>query len=305
MVNAIEIAGLSKSFKGRPAVIGLDLCVKTGTVTGLLGHNGAGKSTTIGALIGLVQPDCGTVRVQGHDVLTQRKQALAKVGAIFESPAFWPYLSGWQCLQGLLACSGVRLPRAQIEETVAWVGLADRIGDRVATYSHGMRQRLGLAQALLPQPELLILDEPTNGLDPRGIHEMRGLIRRLHTERGMTLLLCSHMLHEVEQICSHVAILHQGRKVHDGLVCDTLGDARRVRIECDRPAEAAGLLARLGLAESVGGESFHLLNGHEPADVAAALVGGGFRVQGLARERTSLESFYMGLTGGDAGGGAA
>jgi ABC-2 type transport system ATP-binding protein len=211
----IVLDNLRKSFAGRCAVDGISLQVPPGAIYGLLGHNGAGKSTTIGMMLGQVRPDAGRVLIGGHDVQRQRGLALRQVGAIFEAPAFYPFLTGRRNLEVLCSYSGV-VPAEEITRVVELVRLTPRIDHQVKVYSHGMRQRLALAQALLPRPSVLILDEPSDGLDPEGIHEMRELILRLHREFELTILICSHLLAEVEQICSQVAIMRNGRILFHG-----------------------------------------------------------------------------------------
>src|SRR5882724_7103578 len=223
--KVIRLSGLSKTFGERVAVDGLNLHVPRGEIFGLLGHNGAGKSTAIGMMLGQVWPTQGEVVVCGHDVTRRRQRALQKVGAIFETPVFYDYLSGWRNLE-ILSHYTAPTPRERIGEVIDWVGLAGREHSKVKTYSHGMRARLALAQALLPQPELLILDEPTDGLDPEGIHELRETILRLHREMSLTILLSSHMLNEVEQLCTRIAVLNQGKKVFEGTIADAKGSQR-------------------------------------------------------------------------------
>lgn len=265
--------------------------VPTGSIFGLLGHNGAGKSTTLGVLLGQVFPDAGEVEIHGHDVFADRAGALGRVGAIFESPAFYDYLSGRRNLALLTRLTG-RVTRERMAEVIELVGLTDRIDDRVRTYSHGMRQRLALAQALLPDPKLLILDEPTDGLDPEGIHEVRELVRRLHREFGMTIIFSSHLLYEVEQLCTHVAVLKQSKLIF----CDTLAaagtGARYLRLECDRRDEAVAALKTRGWITAEG-ERLRLTTDTDPADLTAFLVLGGYRVAALATDRMSLEDFYL------------
>src|ERR1044071_2252357 len=187
----IELQQVTKVFGSRKAVDGVSLTVPRGEIFGLLGHNGAGKSTAIGMMLGQVWPTAGSVRVCGHEVATHRRAALLKVGAIFETPVFYDYLSGFRNLE-ILSTYSAPTPRARIQEVIEWVGLAGREKSKVRTYSHGMRSRLALAQALLPKPELLILDEPGDGLDPEGIRELRKTLLRMHRELGLTLLLSSH-----------------------------------------------------------------------------------------------------------------
>ena len=207
----------------------LSLEVPAGEIYGLLGHNGAGKSTAIGMMLGQVWPTGGEVRIGGFEVTSRRRQALEKVGAIFESPAFYDYLSGRRNLQ-ILSSYTARTSAARIQEVIEWVGLGERADSKVRTYSHGMRARLALAQALLPKPDLLILDEPSDGLDPEGIHEMRQTILRLQREMRLTILLSSHLLNEVEQLCSRIAVLNQGRKVFEGTMAETRRADKWVRL---------------------------------------------------------------------------
>src|SRR6266850_1743201 len=213
--SMIQLQNVSKIFGQRQAVEDLTLSVPAGEIFGLLGHNGAGKSTAIGMMLGQVWPTAGEIRIGGFDVTRQRQRALRKVGAIFETPVFYDYLSGWRNLE-ILSHYTAPTSKERIREVIDWVGLTGREMSCVRTYSHGMRTRLALAQALLPQPELLILDEPSDGLDPEGIHEMRLTIQRLHRELGLTILLSSHFLSEVEQLCTRIAVMNQGRKVFEG-----------------------------------------------------------------------------------------
>ncbi|MEM8738783.1 MAG: ABC transporter ATP-binding protein [Planctomycetota bacterium] len=292
---ALRLHHVSKRFAKRPAIIDLSLSVDPGSIHGLLGHNGAGKSTTLGMLLGQVYPDAGRVYVHGHDVFRHRRPALAKVGAIFESPCFYDYLSGLRNLRILAAYTG-KVSRPQLDDTVELVGLGARVHDKVATYSHGMRQRLALAQALLPGPSTLLLDEPTDGLDPEGIAEFRRLIQRLNRERHLTILFSSHLLSEVEKLCDRVTVLHHGRKVFDGR-WDAASPtaARRLELEVDRTDEAVGGLRAAGLLEPRPDPRGRLLlAGHTPpAAVNHWLVEHGFRVSRLGLVRASLEDFYL------------
>lgn len=211
----IQIEQLNKSFGTRKAVDHLSLEIPTGSLYALLGHNGAGKSTTIGMMLGQVIPDSGRVLINGHDVMLERRAALGQTGAIFETPSFYDYLSGRRNLE--IFCSySCQISAQEMNEAIHLVGLDKRINDPVRAYSHGMRQRLALAQALLPRPKILILDEPSEGLDPEGIHEMRELICKLHHDFQLTVLICSHLLAEIEQICPQVAILRGGRLLFHG-----------------------------------------------------------------------------------------
>jgi ABC-2 type transport system ATP-binding protein len=211
----ILLENLYKRFGDRSAVENVSLNIPAGALFGLLGHNGAGKSTTIGMMLGQVIPDAGRVLIGGHDVQRARARALGQVGAIFETPAFYGYLSGRRNLEIFCSYSG-SVPAEEINRVVDLVRLSSRINDPVKVYSHGMRQRLALAQALLPRPKVLILDEPSEGLDPEGIHEMRELIQQLHRDFQLTILICSHLLAEVEQICPEVAIMRNGKILFQG-----------------------------------------------------------------------------------------
>jgi ABC-2 type transport system ATP-binding protein len=292
----IELKNLSKSFKGKPALCDLSLTVEKGEIFGLLGHNGAGKSTSFGILLGQVFPDAGEAFIGGVSVQKDRARALARVGAIFEAPAFYDYLSGWTNLEILTSYSAI-VPKKEIEEAVEIVGLTARIHDPVRTYSHGMRQRLGLAQALLPAPEVVLLDEPTEGLDPEGIHEIRGLIRQLNRERGLTVLFSSHLLSEVEQLCDHVAILNRGRKIFDGRWETLASEGARFRLEVDDWTAATPILGRTG-AKRLADSMIELPPERDVAEVVAALVAAGLKVRAVEPQRRSLEQIYLDLTAG-------
>ena len=211
----ISLAGVSKQFGSKWAVQSIDLDIPRGSILGLLGHNGAGKSTIIGMMLGHVRPSAGQISINGYDVRRQRSQALSRVGAIFETPAFYNYLSGLTNLRIFCEYSSIPSPE-RLQAAIRFVQLEDCIQNPVATYSHGMRQRLALAQALLPDPELLILDEPMNGLDPEGAYEMRNLIEKLNQEWGLTILLATHGLHEIQELCATVAVLQQGQLIFQG-----------------------------------------------------------------------------------------
>src|SRR5213596_3993993 len=215
---AVETSGLTKRFGDRVAVDNVDLRVPGGSAFGYLGPNGAGKTTLIRMLLGLTRATAGTMRLLGRPVPSERAAALARVGAIVEEPRFHRYLTGRENLS-VVAAARERQAHGRIEGALDRVGLGERADERVSTYSLGMRQRLGVARALLADPELLILDEPTNGLDPAGIHEFRGMIRGLVAE-GRTVLLSSHLLDEVEKICDAVAIVDRGRVVMQGSIAE-------------------------------------------------------------------------------------
>ncbi|WCJ59469.1 ABC transporter ATP-binding protein [Fontisphaera persica] len=291
----IELRGVSKRFGRRQAVDGLDLEVPAGEIFGLLGHNGAGKSTAIGMMLGQVWPDAGEVRLLGHDVTSNRRRALEKVGAIFETPAFYDYLSGWRNLE-ILSSFTAPTPRRRIQEVIEWVGLQGREHHPVRTYSHGMRTRLALAQALLPQPDLLILDEPGDGLDPEGIHEMRHTILRLRRELGLTILLSSHLLNEVEQLCTRIAVLHQGRKVYEGPLAHVCQPGDWWRLRTSDFARATQLLQTAGLIQDMrDGQAIQLSPRATSPEVVRCLVEAGLPVIEIAPEEQNLEHFYLAL----------
>jgi ABC-2 type transport system ATP-binding protein len=287
----IRIEQLTKAFKGKPALRGISLQVERGEIYGLLGHNGAGKSTTFGIMLGQVYPDAGEVFIDGISVQRHRARALTKIGAIFEAPGFYDYLSGWRNLE-ILTSYSARVPKAEIAEAVEIVGLTSRIRDPVRTYSHGMRQRLALAQALLPAPELVMLDEPTEGLDPEGIHEIRELIQRLNRERGLTVIFSSHLLAEVEQLCTRVAILHQGRLLFQGPWSELQRPGQRYRLELDDWTRARPILATQQ-AREISPQILELPDDRDVADLVAALTTAGVRLRALEPQRLSLEALYL------------
>jgi len=288
----IELQDLQKRFAGKPALHGLSLQVGRGEIFGLLGHNGAGKSTALGILLGQVYPNAGEAFIDGVSVQRERKRALGKTGAIFEAPRFYDYMSGWKNLEVFSSFSAL-VSKNEIAAAVETVGLTERIHDRVQTYSQGMRQRLGVAQALVPAPDLILLDEPTNGLDPEGIHEMRELIKKLNRERGITVLFCSHLLSEVEQLCDRVAIMNHGRKIFDGRWSDLTTDQQRVRFAVDDWPRAAALLQASEGVSVVGESEIAYTNRVVVADLVERLVHGGVRVSAVEPVRRSLEQIYL------------
>jgi ABC-2 type transport system ATP-binding protein len=246
----IQTFDLTKRYKALTAVDAINFSVQQGEVFGFLGPNGAGKTTTIAMLLGLVRPSAGSAEVLGHDIRSDLSCALPRVGSIVETPAFYPYLSGIENLRIFALILGGDTEK-HIPELLQRVGLKARGKDKVGTYSLGMRQRLGLAGALLGDPELLILDEPTNGLDPAGMQEMRFLIRSLADDFGKTIFLSSHLLHEVEQVCDRVLILNKGRIIAQGQVSELLSQAHMVELRIDPAPEAAKILAGLDWVEAV------------------------------------------------------
>jgi len=299
---AISSAGLTKRFGKQLVVDGVDLHVPAGSVYGFLGPNGSGKTTTIRLLLGLVFPTAGTHRLLDRDFAVSAADVLPRVGALVEGPAFHPYLSGRANLARLDAADR-RAPAgtapARIDEALERVGLTAAAGKRYRNYSLGMRQRLGIAAALLQPRELLVLDEPTNGLDPQGTREVRHLITQLGHD-GVTVFVSSHLLSEVEQVCSHVGVMSVGRMVWQGALADLAGQQRvRVRVVTSSPTDAARVLGELGLAEIATDEdaATAVIGAAVPERVVAALVAAGVGVRGFAVERPNLEDVFVGLTG--------
>jgi ABC-2 type transport system ATP-binding protein len=294
----IQLQQVQKVFAKRVAVEDLDLHVPRGEIFGLLGHNGAGKSTAIGMMLGQVWPTRGEIKICGHDVTRVRQKALGKVGAIFESPVFYDYLSGQKNLEILTSYSAPP-SKQRIREVIDWVGLNGRENSKVKTYSHGMRARLALAQALLPNPELLILDEPSDGLDPEGIHEMRQTILRLHRELGLTILLSSHLLNEVEQLCTRIAVMNQGKKVFEGKISEARQSKNWLRLRTGNFTEATRLLreARM-IDEDRDGQFITLASGISSDQIVKKLVEQGMPVFEIANVEQTLENFYLSLMKG-------
>ncbi len=222
MEPILEVRGLTKSFKKFRAVDDLSFTIQRGEVYGFLGQNGAGKSTTMRMVLGLIFPDSGSIFIDGKEFNNDRRYLLKNVGAIIERPDLYGYLSGWDNLRMFASLTGKQIGDERIDEVLTIVGLKGREKDKVGAYSQGMKQRMGIAIAMVHDPELLILDEPTNGLDPQGIADMRSLIRSLSKDHGKTVLVSSHLLYEIEQVASSMLIIHKGKKVSDGKVSELL-----------------------------------------------------------------------------------
>jgi ABC-2 type transport system ATP-binding protein len=299
---AISSTGLSKRYGKQLVVDRIDLDVPVGSVYGFLGPNGSGKTTTIRMLLGLVFPTAGTHRVLGKDVARHGARVLPRVGALIEGPAFHPYLSGRANLARLDAADRTADPHTagvRIGGALERVGLGAAASKKYRNYSLGMRQRLGIAAALLQPRELLVLDEPTNGLDPQGTREVRHLIGQLGRD-GVTVFVSSHLLSEVEQVCTHVGVMSVGRIVWQGALADISGaQGPRARVLTPDPAAAAQVLRRLGLGILATGDADVVaeIGGQQPEDVVAALVRAGVPVRGFAVERPSLEDTFVELTG--------
>ncbi len=292
----IQLTDVTKKFGRQTAVWGMDLFIPQGSIYGLLGHNGAGKSTTLGMILGQVFADHGSITINGSDVYKNRATALSSVGAIFESPCFYDYLSAEANLK-ILSDYSAPPTQERLAEVIELVGLKGRIRDRTGTYSHGMRQRLALAQALLPGPELLILDEPADGLDPEGIAEMRQLVRRLNQEWNITILFSSHQLSEVEQLATHVAVMREGRLVFDDRWPPQGLDSKWVQFECDSPEQTESASSKLRLTSLVTqilpNGKIELSHDTTTSDITAWLVQNDFPVQSIGALSFALEEFYL------------
>ena len=316
----LSTQGLTKRFGARLAVDGLSLEVRRGDVFALLGPNGSGKTTTLRMLLGLVWPTSGSISVFGQNFSgdARRQAALRRIGAVVEQPTFYPYLNARENLGGIATFAGLAATpqtRARIAWALDQVGLTPRAGDAYRKYSLGMKQRLGIAAALLTDPELVILDEPTNGLDPAGISEVRALIARL-AQRGVTVLLSSHLLHEVQQVCTRVAIIQVGRLIAQGAVSELLQASRGVLLSFDQPDGAQRAAQALYEAKLPWAPFASYLHAEGPvvgpwrllvsapheraADLNALLVGAGVTPAEVRRHEASLEQYFLSLTGGAA-----
>jgi ABC-2 type transport system ATP-binding protein len=292
----ITVCSLSKRFsRARLALDDVSFEVRRAEIMGLLGHNGAGKSTVLGIMLGMVRPDAGEVCVERHSVQRERAKALRQVGAIFEAPSFYEYMTGWQNLRTLCALSGW-WEEKEVKRVLEVVRLADRIHSKVRTYSHGMRQRLALAQALLPMPKVLLLDEPTDGLDPEGIHEFRSTVLKLREEHGLTILLNSHLLGEVEQMCDRCVILRQGKKVYEGVLKRTEMEIPRYKLETPDMELARAVVASTEHRFAEDG-TVQLASSASGAFLLARLVTSGVRVDAWTPLHKTLEDVYLELTG--------
>lgn len=288
---------LTKRYGRLTAVDSLDLVVEPGDIYGFLGVNGAGKTTTLRMILRLIRPTMGRVWLFDQELRGNTVDLFRRMGALVELPASYPYLSAYQNLRVLNFVSG-SISDSRIVDVLKLVGLADRMNDRVSTYSQGMRQRLGLAMALLNDPELVILDEPTNGLDPQGINDIRGTLLRLNRERGATFLISSHLLHEIEMTCNRVGIIKQGRLIVQERVDRLLAETARVlRVRAEPKARAQELLSKHPDVQSVReGDDGSLRLVADPArfaEINAALVRAEIAVGEFAPQRLTLEEYFL------------
>lgn len=299
---AISSSGLTKRFGAQTAVDAIDLEVPTGAVYGFLGPNGSGKTTTIRMLLGLIHPTAGTARVLGHDVVTESGAALPWIGALVEGPAMHPHLSGRANLARLDAIDRHADPgtrKARIAAALDRVGLAAAASKKFRAYSMGMKQRLGIAAALLRPRQLLVLDEPTNGLDPQGTREVRGLVASL-AEEGNTILVSSHLLSEIEQVCTHIGVMSHGKLVaQEPLATLKQRSVRQLVVQAQEPGRAAEILGSHGLAGiSVQGTVLRAeLADQQPSALLRELVLADVTVDSFTTQGQTLEEVFVGLTG--------
>jgi ABC-2 type transport system ATP-binding protein len=304
MVDKIlQVANVHKSFGSKKVLNEVNIAISPGEVFGFLGPNGAGKTTTVRVILSLVRPDQGTIMINGYNIKERFKQAIACVGAVVETPKFYLCLSGYQNIL-LMANLHRNIPRSRIEQVLKIAGLTERAQDPVGTYSLGMKQRLGIARALINDPKLIFLDEPMNGLDPQGIFEVRELIRRLANEQGTTFFLTSHLLHEVEQVCNRIAILNKGQILIQGSVDDLLAnDSETVEIHTKETSRTQQALQEVAYIRR-----FTRLDEHRviveidkglSGRLNRHLINLGIEVEYLVPNNQSLENLYMELIQGD------
>lgn len=292
----IETNNLTKTFKGFKPVDALSLQVKKGEVYGFLGPNGAGKTTTIRMLLGLVRPTKGEVRIFGKPLERYRLEIARKVGSMVETPSYYGHLTGYENLE--ITRKLLDADRKDIDQALEIVRLAEWRNKKVKTYSLGMKQRLGIAQALIGRPEMLILDEPTNGLDPAGIHEIRDLIVTLPEQMDMTVLVSSHILQEVERIADRVGIINRGKLLFQGELAELQNRSRaKIYVEADRPDEAARMLFNAGYRiEKKEGALYIDADKSQAAEINRSLILNGYDVSHISEERKSLEDIFLEMT---------
>ena len=293
---AIETRGLTRRFGSRLAVDGLDICVPGGSIYGFLGPNGAGKTTTIRLMLGLLRPDSGQVLFNGEVLTHQRREMLRNVGALVETPSLYPHLTGRENLE--VSRRILDLPRSRVGDALALAGLTTDADKLVRAYSLGMRQRLGLALAWLGQPALMVLDEPTNGLDPAGIRELRDHLRHVARDRQVTVFLSSHVLNEVEQIADYVGIIRDGRLLFQGKLHELLQHHASLTLVTDGNSNAAAVLAAKGWRVLETAENTITVEGTSDADAALInrdLLEHGIAVCRLERKSESLEDLFLRL----------
>ncbi len=297
----LTVEGLCKTIGKREIVHDLHFSVKKGEVFGFLGPNGAGKTTTIRMLVGLIRPTKGRILIGGYDLQKEFLQAIRQVGCIVENPELYSYLTGRENLEHFVRMVK-EIPMKRIDEVVELVDLTERIDDPVKTYSLGMRQRLGIAQALLGNPQLLILDEPTNGLDPAGIRELRNFIRQLVDEEGISVFISSHILHEVQLMCDRVAIISQGKILKTSSVQQLIEQDSKVEWIIDPIQKGLSLLKKLDYVsqiESFGERILAYMPADKIAEVNEQMIKQQIKVSGIRQHQQTLEDIFLEMTEGD------
>ncbi|EAA0348878.1 ABC transporter ATP-binding protein [Listeria monocytogenes] len=294
--RALQVTNLHKKIRKREIIKGISFEVMPGEVFGFLGPNGAGKTTTIRMIVGLIKPTSGTILIGGKDIRKNFTEAMRGLGSIVENPEFYTFLTGQENL-AYFARMDSSIKKERIQEVTELVGLEKRINDRVSTYSLGMRQRLGIAQALLSNPKLLILDEPTNGLDPSGIHEMRDFIRALARNEGISVLVSSHLLSEIELLCDRVAIMTDGTIIKTDQVSHLLSSRAQLRWRVTPFEQAKAFLESVTEVEVDGEYLVTAVNEHS-AEWNEQLVANGIQVHEIDKKKPSLEDLFLELTGG-------
>ncbi|MCR3761572.1 ABC transporter ATP-binding protein [Clostridium felsineum] len=292
----VETKELVKDFKGFKAVKGIDLKIKKGTIYGFLGPNGAGKSTTIRMLLGLVKPTSGSIKVLGENIETEREEILKNVGALVESPSYYAHLTAYENLE--ITRKILKLQKSEITRVLDFVKLSEVRNKKVKEFSLGMKQRLGIAQALMGDPELIILDEPTNGLDPSGIHEIRDLIKALPKEKGSTVIVSSHILSEIELMADEVGIIKKGELLYQGTIEKLRqGNTSKILVQVSNKEEAIDLLIKRGYKIKEENEKLWIKGESlTAAKLCKELVLSGYDVNYLCDEGKSLEDMFLSLT---------
>lgn len=295
----LSVKGLKKEIKGKKIIKGIDFELKEGEVFGFLGPNGSGKTTTIRMIVGLIKPTAGSVEICGYDIQKNFTRAMENLGCIVENPELYPYLTGWENLK-LFSGMMKDIKDRRLQEVVQLVGLTKRINDKVSTYSLGMKQRLGIAQALLGKPKILILDEPTNGLDPSGIREMRELIKFLATSENLSVFVSSHLLSEIQLMCDRVAIISNGAVLKVGEVRSLMSEQEELLWRVSPIEEALTVFSLLEVEARIFGEN--ILTPYREEDVGEwnrKLVERGVTVTEMTRKVPALEELFLQVTGGE------
>lgn len=300
MAAIIKVNNLSKQYREVKAVNDISFTVNTGDIYGFLGQNGAGKSTTIRMLLTLIEPTTGTIELFGKNLYSHRKEVLRQIGAVIEKPDLYKYLTAYENLSLFARMSGVKVNEKKLRDQLEQVGLTERAHSKVRTYSQGMKQRLGIAIALIHDPQLIILDEPTNGLDPQGIADIRNLILHLSRHQGKTIVVSSHLLHEIELIANRMLIIDKGKKIMEGTVAELVDPARTmVHIEVTNPQQVVTWLQSSKwsacLREQHNNVILLQMNKPQVPELTADLVNAGASIMAL-QPQNSLESYFLSLT---------